>query len=203
MQSTIDICNVALTSYIGSRTITSLDEPSPEAEACSLHYDRIRRSMLQRWPWYWAGRREVLVGITVNDREGAWAFRYARPAHMIAIRWVNHMDSARVAVQRGQTPDTLREITADSIYSDIADASIEFTRDETDPTLFPPAFADALAAGLAAAIAMPITRDAAKKVDAQRDATMLLNQAMTEDFNQRPANPVSPLPEALRIRGLS
>lgn len=140
--------------------------------------------------------------MAVNDRSGAWAWRYSRPAHMIAAQWVNHPEAARAALQIGQSPDTLREVTADSIYSDVPGAVIEFTRDEEDPTLFPPAFADALAAGLAAAIAMQITRDGAKKVDAQRDAAALLNQAMADDWNQRPAMDVSPIPEALRVRGV-
>ncbi len=50
MQSAIAICNVALTTYLGSRTITAFEDTSPEAEQCKLHYDRIRLSLLERWP---------------------------------------------------------------------------------------------------------------------------------------------------------
>ena len=46
MQSTIAICNVALTSYLGTRSITSFNDGSPEAEQCELHYDRVRQSLL-------------------------------------------------------------------------------------------------------------------------------------------------------------
>ncbi len=202
MQSAIAICNVALTTYLGSRTITAFEETSPEAVQCKLHYDRIRRSLLERWPWVFASRREKLVEETLNDRAGAWSYRYARPGHMAAIRWVNDVTAARMAMQLGQSPDTLREVTADSIYSDVPDAVIEYTRDVTDPTIFSSGFADALAAHLAAAIAMPITRDAAKVTGAKREAEELLNQAMTMDFNSRPSTEQTFYPMQLTVRGL-
>ncbi|WGR61447.1 hypothetical protein E3U26_12390 [Paracoccus ferrooxidans] len=202
MQSAIAICNVALTTYLGSSTITAFEETSPEAVQCKLHYDRIRRSLLERWPWVFASRREKLVEETLNDRAGAWSYRYSRPGHMAAIRWVNDVTAARMAMQMGQSPDTLRESTADSIYSDVPDAVIEYTRDVTDPTIFSAGFADALAAHLAAAIAMPITRDAAKVTGAKREAEELLNQAMTMDFNSRPSTEQTFYPMQLTVRGL-
>lgn len=202
MQSAIAICNVALTTYIGAATITSLDGPSPEAQNCDLHYERVRRSLLQRFPWYWASRREVLVEETLNDRAGAWAHKYARPAHLVAIRWVNHPAAARMSLEAGRSPDSLRELTATAIYSDMADAVIEYTRDETDPTLFPPAFADALAASIGAAIAMAITKDVAKKKDAEQAAALLLDQAMAMDYNERPAVEQRHIPPNLAVRGI-
>lgn len=201
MQSAIAICNVALTSYLGAKRITSFEENSPEAEECALHYDRIRRSLLERWNWVFASRREVLAEESLNDRAGAWSFRYARPGHMISVRWVNTADGARRAMQMGQSPDTLREMTAGSIYSDVRGAVIEYTRDETDPTLFTPGFGDALAAALAAAVAMPITRDGAKVTAAQREAADLLDRAMVEDFNSRPATEQTFYPMQLQVRG--
>lgn len=200
MQSAIAICNVALSSYLGTKTITSFQEASPEAQQCALHYDRVRRSLLQRWPWLFASTRETLVAMTLNDRR-AWAFRYARPAQIISVSWINEPDLARGAMELGVSPDTPREMTSQSIYSDVPDAVIEFTRDETDPTLFPPAFADTLAATLAAAIAMPIRADVSVKREAQEDAANLLNQAMVMDFNSRPATAQTSTPASLRVRG--
>lgn len=202
MQSTIAICNVALTSYIGTKTITSLQETSPEAEQCALHYDRVRRSLLQRWPWHWAASRDVLALEALNDKAGAWSYRYARPAHMIALRWVNSPLAVRASIANGRPLDTPRETTATSIYSDVQHAVCEFTRDEEDASLFPPAFADVLAAYLAAAIAMPITRDAAKVKAAQEDAADLLNVAMTLDFNTAPSAAQTNVPQHLAVRGI-
>lgn len=202
MQSAIAICNIALTSYLGAKHITSFSEASPEAEACDLHYDRIRRSLLERWNWTFASTREALVQQAANDRLGAWAYCYARPANMIAIRWVNTPESARAAMRLGQSPDSPREMTAEAIYSDLPGAVIEYTRDEEDPTLFPPGFGNTLAASLAAAIAMPITRDMAKVKAAQQEAAELLEQAMVSDFNSRPATEQTFYPVQLQVRGL-
>lgn len=203
MQSAIAICNVALTTYLRTKRITSFEEPSPEGEQCNLHYDQVRRSLLQRWPWYWATRREALVEMTLNDRAGAWRYRYARPAHLINVQWVNTAEGARAAMRLGRSADTPREMTADSIYSDTPDAVIEYTRDETDTTLFPPAFSNALAAALAAAMAMPITGDMPKRKDAEQSATLLLDQAMAMDFNSRPATEIRMVPPQFAARGLS
>lgn len=201
MQSAIAICNVALTTYVGTKSITSFDENSVEAEQCKLHYDRIRRSLLERWPWVFASRREVLVEQTLNDRDGAWGFRYARPGHMVAVRWVNDATLARRCIRLGQSPDAPRELTADSIYSDVAGAAIEFTRDETDPTVFSPSFADAMAAFIAAAVAMPIRRDAAIVTGARQEGERLLNEAMVIDFNARPSVEQTFYPMQLQVRG--
>lgn len=200
MQSAIDICNVALSSYLGTATITAFDEPSVEAEQCKLHYDRVRRSLLEKWHWTFAGRRELLVAMAVNDRE-SWLYRYAKPGHLISIRWVNNPISARQAMQMGQTPDTLREVSPDSIYSDVAEAVIDYTRDETDPTLFSSGFGDALAAQLAAAIAMPVRRDAAVANAARDAAASMINDAMVADFNARPSWEQTFYPMSLKVRG--
>ncbi|MTH65073.1 hypothetical protein [Paracoccus shanxieyensis] len=203
MQSAIAICNVALTTYLGAAPITAFEQPSPEAEQCKLHYDRVRRSLLERWNWVFASRREALVQESINDRADVWAYRYARPGHMIAVRWVNDGHAAGRAMRLGQVPDREREMTADSIYSNVPGAVIEYTRDETDPTLFPPAFGDALAATLAAAIAMPITMDSAKVTAAKREAEQLLNEAMVIDFNSRPSQEQTFYPMSLRVRGFT
>ena len=202
MQSTIAICNVALTSYLGTRSITSFSDGSPEAEQCELHYDRVRQSLLERWPWVFATRREALVQNAINDRSGVWGYSYARPANIIAIRWVNGLSAMHQAGVHGRSPDSYREMTATTIYSNVPNAVIEYTRDETDPTLFSPAFCDVLAANLAAAMAMAITRDASKVTAAQENAARLLNQAMVLDFNARPSTAQEYIPEGLRVRGI-
>ena len=76
MQSAVEICNVALSSYLGARPITSMEQPTPEAEACRLHYDRVRRSLLERADWTFATRRAALARLADNDRD-AWTYRYA------------------------------------------------------------------------------------------------------------------------------
>lgn len=201
MQSAVEICNVALSSYLGARPITAMEQQTPEAEACRLHYDRVRRSLLERADWTFATRRAALARLADNDRE-SWTYRYARPADMLKLRWVNAGALVGTGYAVGQNPDAIREISADAIYTHMPGAVIEYTADVTDPTLFPPSFGDAFAAALAAAIAMPITRDGAKMQAAQENAAMLLEQAIVNDANQRPNIPVQPVPPVLAVRGI-
>ena len=202
MQSAVEICNVGLSSYLGARPITAMEQPTPEAEACRLHYDRVRRSLLERADWVFATRREALVRMADNDRAARWSYRYARPAGMLKLRWVNDAAMMGLAHANGRNADAIREITADAIYSHIPAALVEFTADVTDPTLFPPSFGDALAASLAAAIAMPITRDGAKQQAAQEHAAALLEQALVNDANNRPIIPQVYVPPSLAVRGI-
>lgn len=54
MPSKVDICNRAL-SVIGTRsTITSMSEASPEARACTLHFESMCRALLRLTPWSFA-----------------------------------------------------------------------------------------------------------------------------------------------------
>ena len=201
MQSAVEICNVALSSYLGARPITAMEQQTPEAEACRLHYDRVRRSLLERHDWIFATRRAVLARLADNDRS-AWTYRYARPADMLKLRWVNAGALVGTGYAVGQNPDGIREISADAIYSHMPGAVIEYTADVDDTTLFPPSFGDALAASLAAAIAMPITRDGSKAEAAREASVALLEQAIVNDANQRPNIPVVHLPATLTVRGI-
>lgn len=201
MQSAVEICNVALSSYLGARSITAMEQQTPEAEACRLHYDRVRRSLLERADWTFATRRAALARLADNDRE-TWTYRYARPADMLKLRWVNAGALVGTGYSVGRTPDAIREISGDAIYTHMPGAVIEYTADVTDTTLFPSSFGDAFAASLAAAIAMAITRDGAKMQAAQENATMLLEQAIVNDANQRPNIPVVHIPATLTVRGI-
>lgn len=198
-QSAVEICNVALSTYLGAGRITSMHEQRPESEACDLHYDRVRRSLLESWPWTWASARAPLTRHAVNDRP-SWAFKYAAPTDMIAIRWVNTVEGGRAALAQGLSQDTPRELTGDAIYSDVPGAVIDYTRDVTDPTLFPPGFGDAFAAALAAAIGMTITADGAKVRYAEAKAAELLERAKVQDFNRGPSADRNDLPPALAAR---
>jgi len=87
MSSIVQICNRGLTTYLGVGTITAIDEGTPAAAQCDLHYDEIRQIVLEQHWWNWATKRAVLAELT-NDRD-EWEYKYAIPGDSIAIRWVN------------------------------------------------------------------------------------------------------------------
>lgn len=198
--SDIEICNRALQTYLRAGRITSMNEATPAAEQCALHYRPAVRSLLNRHSWSWATERRALA-LLVNDRETEWGFRYARPAGAIRIRWVNDANAAQVLARSGRWHDARRMTTSDSIYSDVPGAVAEYTVDREDPTLYPPAFDDALAATLAANIAVAITDDVKKAQFAEQKAAELIDLAIVLDINENmPPQPVN-VPEWLRARG--
>lgn len=194
MSSVVEICNVALSTYLGARPISALDQDTPESDECALHFDRVRRSLLERIDWRFARRRELLVRIDDNDRP-AWGTRYARPADLLTVRSIGSAYSGSII------PTSMFELSGDSIYSHAAGAMVDYTADLSDPAMFPPAFNDALAAALAASIARPITADGPTMQAAQEAAATLLDRAIEIDVNQRATPTVRTVPATLAVRG--
>ena len=75
----LDIFNMAL-GFLGTRTIASENERTPEAIQCDLYWDRARRSALRDYPYRFAVRRVVLAEKTLPETyEGEWRHAYALP----------------------------------------------------------------------------------------------------------------------------
>jgi hypothetical protein len=200
MPSIVQICNVALTAYIGASRINSLSEDSPEARACDTHYDDVVRWCLEAYWWNFATGRQVLAQLT-NDRD-EWEYRYQMPSDALQIRWVNDPETARLKLAQGQSPDITREITGTDIYCDLEDAACEYTKAITDPTLFPQSFADAVSAQLATRIVLPLTEDNRRANSTFEIAQRNLEEAFMRDARNTP--PFTPgLPSYLTARGLS
>lgn len=200
MPNIIEICNVALSAYLGETRITSLSDTSKAAVECNLHYEPTRRMLLERNWWHFATGRQTLAQVT-NDRDTEWLFKYTKPTSALAIRWVNDPFVARMRLEANLSPDTSRETTADAIYSDTPSAVCEFTVDVTDASVYPQSFAEALSAALAARIAMPLTQDVRRAREARTVAEEILSTAIAEDFrNQPPQQPG--LPQYLQDRAV-
>ena len=198
--SRIQICNWALTSYLGEGAITDLDEGSPGAIQCSLHFDRVKNNLLERHWWNFAKKRRTMAELT-NDRENEWLYRYQVPGDVLAIHWVNDPGAARIAQSMRVSPDIERELIADNIYCDVGGAVIEYTRTIDDESVFPQHFADALAASLASAVALPITQDLKRAQGARQSAMDTLQEAIAMDHRNTPPDEMG-LPQHLRDRGV-
>lgn len=199
----IQICNRALTTYLGSDRISSLDEDSPAAEQCSIHYDDTIQGLLELHSWYFASDRETLALISDNDRSGQWLYRYGRPTSALFVNWVNQPETARMLIELGENPDTDREMTDTSIYSNTQFASCDFTKNITDTSIMPQYFKDAASATLAAMIAMPITQSAKIAQRAEGKAYDRFDVAQARDEQERYVSSARQVPEHLKMRGIS
>ena len=200
--SKIQICNRALSTYLGVARINSLTESTPAAEQCDLHYDDTVRSLLEMDEWIFATGRKTLAEVT-NDRTDEWAYKYANPSSLLLIRWVNDPEIARMQILADGSADSDREMIEGFIYSDVQYAVCEYTKLISDPTVFPQYFADAVSAALAASIAMPLTESLTRAKNASNVAEQKFEAAMVMNERQSPAAPSRSLPDWTTERGVS
>ena len=200
MTSKVEICNIGLSTYLGLGPINSLTEGTPEAIQCNLHYDRLLKALLMKHWWTFAEGQQVLA-VTTNDRD-EWAFKYARPADAMTIRWVNEARTAKDQIALNQWPDTPRKVVLNAIYSDTASASCSYTQMVADPAVYPQTFADALSAHIAAASAMALTQNGRLAREAMQASVFLTDVAMAHDANEEPPEDYAQTPGWLTARGV-
>jgi hypothetical protein len=99
MSSIVSICNLAL-SNLGKDNISALTDEGAEARACNQFYDHVRDTLLQVYPWSFAGKTASLAEVT-NDKAG-------RGPMPIAAR----LTASRSALSGRNTSPTIRTITA-------------------------------------------------------------------------------------------
>lgn len=183
MASIVSICNLAL-SNLGKANISALSEMSAEARACNQFYDHVLGTLLQAYPWRFAGKTQSLAEIT-NDKPGAWGYAYSRPVDCLKVRWVRPEYS-----ETDPSPQTLQEeianpfdIEGQTIYCNLSPAFLRYTWRASDPATFSPLFIEALSWHLAVRLAMPLTRDPKVRADAFQLAMRMQGEAATADAN--------------------
>lgn len=184
MSSVVSICNLAL-SNIGKNNINDLSERTAEARACKQFYDHVRDTLLQVYPWRFAGKTAALPALT-NDRPGQWARAYSRPSDCLKIRWVRPEYSLT-----NPCPQLLQDEIAhpydtegDVIYCNLSPAFLRYTFRLTDPSRYPPMFVEALSWHLSTRLAMPMTKDVKLRADCYSTALAMQGAAAEADANE-------------------
>lgn len=184
MSSEVYICNLAL-SNVGKGNISDLSEPTAEARACNQFYAHVRDTLLQAYPWRFAGKTVSLAEVA-NDKLGAWEYAYNRPTDCLKVRWVRGAYSTI-----DPTPQTLQQeilnpydIEGSTLYCNLSPAFLRYTFRLTDPTKFTPLFIEALSWHLAVRLAMPMTRDPKVRADAFQLAMQMQGAAEMADANE-------------------
>lgn len=140
------VCNQAL-SKLGARRIIELDEESPEARACRLHYVETRDEVLRHHRWNFSIRRAELPQLSEPPLYG-WAFQYQLPVDCLRVLEVNGWEI-------GQRPSSW-EVEGRKLLANEEPVKIRYVSQVTDCNLFDAIFVEALALKLAAKLALPI-----------------------------------------------
>lgn len=180
MLSKVHICNMALLT-IGTRSISSLDERTPEAVYCTQHYDLALEEVLRDHPWNFAQTRLKLAE-TVLPKDWAREFShaYAYPSdclhlHTIITEGGRKSQAFTVAQHGGQ----------DLILTDIAAPVAAYTALVTDTSRFDPLFARAFAAKLTCHLVQVITKSGPNTAQAMEKSYLLtIAKAKTADARE-------------------
>src|SRR5688572_3405244 len=168
--SSVLISNLAL-SHIGAGQIQALDEASAEAIQANLWYDPARKQLLEAYNWSFARKRATLAEHGDAAPDGVWGYRYQYPVDCLKARQLVNLYTSSIAATTvfGSRPQDIWdsgdmvpfeiEISDDgtkSIVTNLEDASLIYTFDQDDASMFPWPFIDAFTYLLAGRMAYPL-----------------------------------------------
>ncbi|MEQ2653643.1 hypothetical protein AAAU16_04035 [Desulfovibrio piger] len=158
--SKLDIFNMAL-GFIGTRTIASANENTPEAIQCGLYWDRARRSALRDYPYRFAVRRVVLAEKNLPAAYAEeWRHAYVLPDGCLKVHAVHD------GKEQGRKRPFRLESDAEGalLLCDVSRAVATCTFDVEEATRWDELFVMAMARKLAALVAVPLLKNNSGKV---------------------------------------
>lgn len=155
--SVTDICNMALSHLgIGTEVGDVETDRTEAAKAFNRFYQPTRDEMLEEFAYPWA-MVTVSLGLVEADPTDEWAYSYRYPSNCLKLKRIQ-------SGVRNDDPDSRvpyrvsRDATGKLIYTDVADAVMEYQFRETDPGRFNPLFVTALSFMLAFKMAPRMTK---------------------------------------------
>ena len=149
------IANLALSHIRNKSVIENVDtESSTEAQSAKLWYDVARQQVLTDSDWGFA-RKRLILAEHGDDPPAEWAYRYQYPVDCVQPRRIENplgRQKAPVAFELGFSDNGTQSILANE-----ADATLIYTRDVEDTSLFTTYFILALSYILAYYLAGPLT----------------------------------------------
>lgn len=160
--SKVAIANLAL-QKLGVKRIESLTQDAPNARSVNACFDALRDSLLRRYDWSFAIKRDSIAADGDYDEWGDWD-AYSKPNDFIRLLRDN---------ESGQAVDW--KIEGDFILSrDGAPLEIRYIARIEDPNAYDSTFVEALACAIASQCCEEITGSTAKqdRIDKARDAAI-------------------------------
>lgn len=161
MASAVDICNLALSDMWQDVVITAISPPDGtiEAQHASVFYPIVRDKLLEMHAWRFATARASLSTFSTNEAEDSWSYSYALPADCIKPRIVLLPEAASDVEAQKHEVET-RSDGQITLYTDVQNAVLVYTRAVTDTSKFTPMFVTTFGFLLAQYMAGPITKNA-------------------------------------------
>ncbi len=203
--SPIAICNLALGRINVLESITSFDDGTAAAIACTQAYDFCRLDLLYKFPWGWASKYQNLTLVATQPNQ-EWLYAYQYPTDALFVRRLIMIPTPPPALPPPPTPaPTWNRSDTDAypspfeigylndarvIYTDLINACAKYTFDQTDTAPFTPDFVNVFAWRLAQELAMSMSASDAVKAKADRgfdvSSMAAAAAAMNESQNSQP-----------------
>jgi hypothetical protein len=181
MTTPVKLCSNALL-RLGLAPINSLTDGTPGAQAASNLYPTVRDSVLRSHPWNCATKRVVLSPDVTAPAFG-YSYAFSLPG--------DFMRAWHVSDDEGQTPLEYA-IEGRQLLADSSTVYLQYIFRNEDPATWDSLLVDAVEVSLAAAMAIPLTADAAKKQEFEREAIAKLRMARAVDGQDNPPQQFNP-----------
>lgn len=152
MASEAGICNAALQLVKHSKTITSLEQGTKEANACEAVYTELRDAMLEMHAWNFAIKRVKLAQL-VTTPAYEWKYSYQLPS--------DHIRVLNVSASTAGLGRAAYRIEGSTLGADAEDIYLKYVARITDPNLMTPTFRMALSKLLGSRLAVGLAQSAA------------------------------------------
>lgn len=203
MRDQLSICNGAL-DELPAGTITDINDPDDVgARACKRRYSAVFEDLLDEHNQGYEGAMARAIGAPLtNDREGEWRYCYAVPTAARTIKrvlptYAASFTSSAVILQPGQhislawgyyprDEGVPYVVAAGKLYTNMAEATIEFVAADPPLQLLSPLFHRAFEFELAARICMPVLKSKTRWRELQSASELARQRAMADDLNNSP-----------------
>lgn len=188
MTSKVELWNLALINLTQTPSIASPTENSTEANLCRNVYDHCRRYTLSRHDWNFARKRVTLAEIDDDREREDWEYQYGYPSDCVQARAI--VNEARldypIPFKVTVLPSTGLSGSSDQqvIWTNQADAVLEYTFDNSDESFFSDTYVQALAWCIASFIAVPLTGKKAERDNAEQMFLYYLKIAKATNMNE-------------------
>ena len=151
----VSICSDALV-MLGASVISSFNEGTPSATACSRLYPDIRDSVISAYAWSWSVQKVQLSRLSTSPTN-EWRYAYQLPSNMLsgALAVFNSGSSTARPINYGW------EIYGNQLTTNMETVYIDYQATVSEASM-PPYFVRLLKTALAGEIAMVITDQASK-----------------------------------------
>ena len=188
MAGEVDIVNRALTK-LGQDRIMTLKDGVKSAQVAASLYETVRDAEIQRHPWHFAKKRDILSALASPPAFG-WARQYLLPSDCLRVLrlaggpFVDFTD-----FHQGEGQEWTIE-GRNLLTNHGPPLHLLYLCREADPTLYPPAFVEVLACKLAVEMAETLTGKNNKREAAWKEYEMALREAKRVNAMQLPAQAI-------------